>query len=151
MRRVALLIVCLVLAASAGCGTRSTAWSDAVKLRNEGEWGQAIREFTGIIENSDNERAVAGAYLYRGDCRMQAGELEAAYRDLLAGKLMSCWFTSQKSGYTGAVVGYLAMSEACQTFAPRRLAELRRSLSPEQIRRARAGARRLVPEKYCTP
>lgn len=148
MRRLTIAMVLACLVASTGCGTRETRWSEAAALQKEQKWAEAAQVYTGIINSSDNERSVAGAYLYRGDSYMHAGKLEQAYRDLLVGEAMSCWITSNDSGYVSSSVGYLAMSEACQTYAPERLKAVKQRLSREQVQRAEAAADILVPDKH---
>jgi hypothetical protein len=138
------------LAVSLGCGARESHWSEAAALRQDGKWSEAAQVYTEVINTSDNERSVVGAYLHRGDCYMQTDQLAEAYRDLLVGQTMSCWITDHQSGYVETSVGFLAMSEACKTYAPKRLETLKKKMSAQQINQAAAEAKKLIPAKYLT-
>lgn len=148
MRRVLMLLMLFCLVVFAGCGARDSHWSEAAILQKDGRWDEAAQVYTQIIETSDNERSVVGAYLRRGNCYLEEGRLVDAYRDLLAGQAMSCWITDHDSGYVETSVGFLAMSEACKTYAPKRLETLKKKMSAQQINQAAAAAQKLIPAKY---
>lgn len=136
-----------------GCAPADTHFSQARKYRQQGDWAEAVQEYTQALEVTENPREKVGGHLQRGYALMQMGNWEEAYADLAVARTMACWITKYDPQISAddADTGTLAMYTACDEFTPKYMKEADAHLTEAQKKAALAKALDSIPPRYLKP
>ena len=86
-----ILLLCALLLVVTSCYKDSETYTTADNLRKEGRCEEAIPYYTQIIDTSNNEMDLAGAYFYRGECQESLENYRSSYEDYYAARAIVCY------------------------------------------------------------
>lgn len=122
MNKIVLMIVVMMLSGLlAGCGGQKTDLAIGQGLMKEGNCAGAVPYFDSTIAEPGTIMDLAYAYYGKGNCAEKAGDIPAAYENLYAAKVVSCYAVDNE---TNKNLNLYARSEFCQKIIPERLAGL---------------------------
>jgi len=136
------VIICVLLMLAACAATSS--YEQGQRYHEAGEYGQAIAAYSQAIDNPSSDRELFRAVYQRAKVYQELDQLEEAFRDFYAAKLVSCYLEEQEKPVGGYASGMIP-STYCREWADRNLASVSAGIGPDRQKQLKSQAEALVP------